>query len=93
MMLQVHVQPGARSEGLVRWEGDVLYLRVKAPPREGRANAAVERLLAGRLGMAPSAVRVVRGASGRIKLVEVTGVEPAAARSRLVPDGQSPSST
>lgn len=73
--LQVHVQPGARTEGIARWEGDVPYLRVTAPPADGRANQAVERLLARLLGLPPSAVRVDRGATGRQKLVAIQGLE------------------
>ena len=79
----VHVQPGARAEGVVRWQGGVLYLRVKAPPVDGRANEAVERLLAKLLGVPPSAVTVERGAGGRSKLVAVEGVDAATLRARL----------
>lgn len=79
----VHVQPGARAEGVVRWQDGVLYLRVKAPPVEGRANQAVERLLARLLGVPPSAVTVERGAGSRSKLVAVEGLDAATVRERL----------
>jgi hypothetical protein len=57
-------------------EDGVLRVRVAAPPVEGAANEALCRLLARALGVAPGDVRVVRGASGRRKVVEAE-VDPA----------------
>jgi uncharacterized protein YggU (UPF0235/DUF167 family) len=61
----------------------VLRVRVSAPPVEGRANAALERLLAGALGVPKSAVRVVSGAHAREKLVAFEGLEQADVLRRL----------
>ena len=49
------------------------------------ANEALARFLGKTLGVAPSAVRVVSGASGRNKVVSVAGVDAATARARLSP--------
>lgn len=46
-----------------------------APADRGRANDAVVSLLAGELGVATSAVRVVAGHTNRTKLVEVEGID------------------
>lgn len=48
-----------------------------AAPEGGKANTAVEEVLAERLGVAKSAVRVVRGHASRIKYVEVQGMDQA----------------
>ncbi len=50
-----------------------LKVRVSAPPEDGKANAAVVRLLAKRWGVAPSRLSVVRGATGRSKTIEIEG--------------------
>ena len=50
---------------------------------EGAANEALSRFLGKTLGVAPSAVRVVSGASGRNKVVSVAGLDAATARARL----------
>jgi uncharacterized protein YggU (UPF0235/DUF167 family) len=55
--------------------GDGWRLRVSAPPEDGRANRAVERLLAHAVGIDQRDVRVVRGLTARDKLVEIDGVD------------------
>jgi uncharacterized protein len=72
--LQVRVQPRARRDELAGQREGRLVVRVTAPPLDGRANAAVIKLIAKRLGIAPGRVRIVRGESGRDKLVEVEGL-------------------
>jgi uncharacterized protein (TIGR00251 family) len=81
--IQVRVQPRARENEIAGERAGALVVRVTAPPVEGKANDAARELLAKRLGVPPSRVSVVRGASSRNKLVEVEGVEGDALRSRL----------
>jgi hypothetical protein len=56
---------------------------VSAPPVDGKANAALCRLIADAAGVAPSRVRVVRGHTAREKVVRVEGAEGAALRAAL----------
>ncbi len=85
LTLRLRVQPRASKDALGGEREGALQVRVTAPPLEGRANEAVARLLGRALGVAPSAVRVLRGETGRDKLVAVDGVSAAAARGRLEP--------
>jgi uncharacterized protein len=73
--LPVRVQARARRDEIAGERAGSLLVRVTAPPVEGKANAAVCRLLAARLGLAPGRIAVVRGASSRDKLVEIDGIE------------------
>ncbi|MEC9433407.1 MAG: DUF167 family protein [Pseudomonadota bacterium] len=87
MLIAVRATPrGGRDalDGLARdAEGrPALALRVSAPPDNGRANAAVEALLARLLGVPRSAVRVERGATARVKRLRAEG-EPEALAARL----------
>ena len=50
-------------------------IRVTAPPVDGRANDALCALVAKRAGVAPSRVSVVRGHTGRDKVVRVEGID------------------
>lgn len=62
---------------------DRVEIRLRAPAVEGRANAALIRLLADRLAVRPSAIRIERGATSRLKIVAIDGLAAEAARSRL----------
>jgi len=81
--LKVKVSPGARKEDIAGWLGDVLRVRVTAPPERGKANEAVCRLLAARLGLPVSAITIARGATSRDKLLQVDGLTEDEMRRRL----------
>jgi len=81
--LRIRVKPRSSRDGVAGVHEGALVVRLTAPPVEGRANAALGRVLAELLAVAPSAVRVLRGASGRDKRIAVAGVTPSAARARL----------
>ena len=71
--IEVRVQPGARRNEVTRHGGE-LRVRVTAPAERGKANEAVVALLAERLGLPKSALRVMRGASSRRKTIEINGL-------------------
>ena len=64
--LAVRVAPGARVEALEIDAGRLLA-KVRAKPEDGKATAAVRDLLAAALGIAPSRVDLLRGATSREK--------------------------
>lgn len=70
----VRVQPRAsRDEIAGEWQ-DALKIRLTAPPVDDRANEALRRLLAARLKVPLSAVRIAAGERSRTKRVEIQGV-------------------
>ena len=70
MKIQVKVKPNSRTEEVSR-EGDSFIVKVKEPPREGKANQAVIRLLAQHFGVPKSQVRILVGFSSKTKVIEV----------------------
>jgi uncharacterized protein YggU (UPF0235/DUF167 family) len=50
-----------------------LKARVRAAPEDGKANAALEALIAKAFGVAKSKVSVTRGATARMKTLEIHG--------------------
>jgi uncharacterized protein YggU (UPF0235/DUF167 family) len=68
--LALRVTPGARSETVEIAQGKVL-VKVRVKPEDGKANQAVLELLARALGIATSRLRMLRGATGREKLVQI----------------------
>jgi uncharacterized protein (TIGR00251 family) len=84
MELTVRLTPRGGRDALtgVRADG-VILARVSAPPVDGKANAALCRLLAKALGVAPSRVTIVRGQTARDKVVRVDGLDAGDAHERL----------
>ncbi len=78
--IAVRVTPGAARPSLMREDG-VLRARVTAPPEGGKANAAVQALLAAAMGVAPSHLVLLRGQSARLKLFAYVPPSDAASRS------------
>lgn len=81
--IAVRLQPRASRDEIVGVRDGVLVVRVSAPPVDGRANAALCKLVAQRAGVAASRVSVARGERSRDKLVVVEGIEPAALAAAL----------
>ncbi len=73
----VRVAPRASRDAIEgEWQG-ALRVRLTAPPVDDRANEALRRLLAKRLNIAISAVRIVAGDHSRTKRIEIRGVRAA----------------
>jgi uncharacterized protein len=87
--MRVRVQPRSSRDTVERVRDGALVVRLTAPPVDGKANAALARLLGSLLDVPPSAVRVARGASGRDKLVCIAGASLERIRTRLAADGPS----
>lgn len=61
----------------------VLQAKVTAAPVDGEANKALCRLIAKRVGVAPSRVSVMRGEKSRSKVVRVEGLDSIALQRAL----------
>ena len=85
--VRVRVQPRASREGIDGRQAGAWRVRVSAPPMDGDANRAVIALLARALGVRPAALKIVRGARGRDKLVHVEGLCPEDIERRLAAVG------
>jgi hypothetical protein len=81
-IVRVRVRARAgRDEVIV--EDAVVRVFVRAAPERGKANEAVLRALAKRLGLPMSALELVKGETSRDKRILVRGVDAAAVRARL----------
>jgi uncharacterized protein len=70
----VRVIPRASRDTIEGEYQRALKIRLTAPPIEDRANDSLRRLLAARLNVPVSAVRIVGGEKSRNKRVSVVGV-------------------
>ena len=84
LTLTLRVQPGAAKTEMAGHHGETaLRLRLAAPARDGKANRACVKFLAGALGVPAGAVTIVHGAGSRDKLVRVSPVPETRIRALL----------
>ncbi|WP_372788500.1 DUF167 domain-containing protein [Paraconexibacter sp.] len=80
--VRVRVVPRAARDQLAGTRAGAVLVRLTAPPVDGKANAALRKLVARAVGVPPSAVSIVRGETGRDKTLRIEGVRDAAAALR-----------
>lgn len=64
--IHLRVTPRGGRDAIEEAEG-LLKVRVSAPPEDGKATAATRKILAKAMGVAPSRLTLVRGATSREK--------------------------
>ncbi len=79
-ILTVKVQPRAAADAIAGTDPDWVRIRLRAPPVDGKANAALLAFLSNTLGLPRRAVTIMTGASGRLKRVRITGLAPDAVK-------------
>ena len=82
--VNIRVVPRASKTEVQGLLGDMLKIRLQAPPVDGKANAALVEFLAETLDVAKSDIVLLSGETGRAKRVLIRGIEEVAIR-RLWP--------
>jgi len=70
MRVQVKVKANCKTEE-VSQEGNTFIVKVKEPPKQGKANRALIKVLAEHFGVPKSQVRLISGFKSKNKAVEV----------------------
>ncbi|MGD9601421.1 MAG: DUF167 domain-containing protein [Gammaproteobacteria bacterium] len=70
-IIEVRVKPGARRDALIPLPDGAFVAEVKAPPIDGKANAALIALIAAHFGVPKRRVSIRAGAGARRKRVEI----------------------
>lgn len=73
MILDVHVQPGAKRSEFAGQHGERVKIRLAAPAVENRANEALVEFLAEHYGVPRRNVRIAAGLKSRNKRVVIEG--------------------
>ena len=73
--VDVRVQPRSSKNSIVGVYQGALKIMLNVPPVDGAANAACCELLAKQLGIAKSAVEILRGHTSRSKTVKIKNVK------------------
>ncbi len=72
MKIIVKVKPGAREDKIEKVDESNYIVYVKEPPIDGRANAALIKLLAEYYDVSPSMIEIISGYMARIKVIEIS---------------------
>ena len=81
--LNIRVLPRAGRNAVSLTPDGAIRVHVTAPPEGGKANAAVIELLAKRLGVGKTTIRIVAGGKARNKTVMVDGMSESQALDAL----------
>jgi uncharacterized protein (TIGR00251 family) len=82
-LLQVKVHPGAGRNEITGFSGGVLQVKIAAPPEKGKANRELTDFLSRLLGVNKSSIAIVKGETGRNKLIAIEGLDSDAIIKRL----------
>jgi hypothetical protein len=74
VILDLHVQPGARTSEFAGRHGERIKVRLAARAVDGKANEALIAFLAAHYRVARRDVRIVAGLKSRRKRVEISGL-------------------
>lgn len=74
MILEVHVQPGAKRSEFAGRHGERTKIRLAAPAVDNKANEALVEFLAEHYGVPRRNVRIASGQKSRRKRVVIEGV-------------------
>ena len=69
--LLVKVKPNARENSIRQFQDSTWIAEVKAPPKDGKANRALIKVIAKQFNVTKSQVSIRRGKSGRTKLIQL----------------------
>ena len=85
--IQVKVHPRAKTSAIVGRFGDAWKLDLAAPPVDGKANDECVRFFAELARVPRSRVRIVTGATSRMKVVEIEGMSQGEMELLILPPG------
>ena len=72
--IRLKVTPNAGRNEVTGFNGGVLQLKIAAPPVAGKANRELTAFLSRTLGVSKSSLKIVKGQTGRHKVVAVDGL-------------------
>ncbi len=72
MIIVIEVKPNSKVTQVIgKRESGTIRIAIQAPAKDGKANKALITVLSKHLGIAPSRIRIKRGARARIKHIEI----------------------
>ena len=70
----VRVQPNASQNELLRFQDEVLHLKIAAPPVKGKANRELIKFLSDILQVSQSQLTIEQGMTSKRKVISIDGL-------------------
>jgi len=83
MKITVQVQPNAKKNQVTRFEDEVWYLKIAAPPVRGKANEMLIEFLSNILGAGKGNLTIKKGTTARRKVISIKELSPNQIMERL----------
>ncbi len=74
IIIQVKVIPMSSKNEVIGIDGNIIKVKLTAPPVEGAANEQLIEFMSEILGVKKSSIQMIRGFSGRNKILKIRGV-------------------
>lgn len=81
--MEVKVQPRSSRNQICGEVNGCLKIKLTAPPVDGEANQALLKYLADILHISKSSISIVKGDTGRQKIIDISGLDPDSLSERL----------
>ncbi|MGI6587570.1 MAG: DUF167 domain-containing protein [Peptococcia bacterium] len=83
LRFKIKVQPRASRNEITGWQGEILKIRLTAPPVDGEANKVCLKFLADFFAVSRRQISIISGLKSRNKTIEITGLTLDEFRQRL----------
>lgn len=73
--LKIKVEPRSSGRGIAGALGDIIKIKLHAPPVGGAANEELIEVISKEFGIKKHAIKIISGQSSRNKVIEIEGVD------------------
>ena len=74
MRFQVKVQPASSKKKIIYLSDGTIKIFLQSAPENNKANKELIKYLSEILGIPKAAVKIIKGQTGRVKLIEIAGI-------------------
>jgi uncharacterized protein (TIGR00251 family) len=82
--IRVKVVPGSSRTQIMGTLGEMLKIKIAAPPEKGKANQSLIAFLAKLLGLKKNDIEIVSGKTNPVKVLRISGTDPVVVKSLLI---------
>ncbi|MFC2035772.1 DUF167 domain-containing protein [Chloroflexota bacterium] len=83
-IIKVKIQPNASCNRVMRFRGDILHLKISAPPIRGKANHELINFLSEILGVARTNLIVEKGVTSKHKVITIKSLSQSQVAEQLL---------